>query len=97
MLVCNKLFEGKCRYITSDCDAVAVIYEEHKYAKAPEDAVADVIKAGKVVVAWVEYLIYWKKNVQCACIWGLMLIHDAVSLLKFDRHNMTYNSKYLHF
>ena len=54
MLVCNNLFEGKCRYITSDCDAVAVIYEEHKYAKAPEDAVADVIKAGKVVVAWVE-------------------------------------------
>ena len=54
LLVCNKLFEGKCRYITSDCDAVAVIYEEHKYAKAPEDAVADVIKAGKVVVAWVE-------------------------------------------
>nr|XP_023904908.1 probable beta-D-xylosidase 6 [Quercus suber]POE44902.1 putative beta-d-xylosidase 6 [Quercus suber] len=33
-------------YITSDCDAVAVIYEDHKYAKAPEDAVADVIKAG---------------------------------------------------
>lgn len=27
-----------------------------------------------------------KKNVQCACIWGLMLIHDAVSLLKFNRH-----------
>ncbi|KAG7966629.1 hypothetical protein I3843_08G058400 [Carya illinoinensis] len=33
-------------YITSDCDAVAVIYEDHKYVKSPEDAVANVIKAG---------------------------------------------------
>ncbi|KAL7262437.1 hypothetical protein ACSBR1_000752 [Camellia fascicularis] len=36
-------FQG---YITSDCDAVAVIYEYQRYSKAPEDAVADVIKAG---------------------------------------------------
>lgn len=35
-----------CRYVTSDCDAVAIIYEDQKYAKSPEDAVADVLKAG---------------------------------------------------
>ncbi|KAH9326280.1 hypothetical protein KI387_006458, partial [Taxus chinensis] len=34
------------RYITSDCDAVAVIYENQKYVNTPEDAVADVLKAG---------------------------------------------------
>ncbi|CAH1443281.1 unnamed protein product [Lactuca virosa] len=33
-------------YITSDCDAVSIIYDVHKYAKTPEDAVADVLKAG---------------------------------------------------
>ncbi|GLJ07128.1 hypothetical protein SUGI_0059370 [Cryptomeria japonica] len=36
-------FEG---YITSDCDAVAVIFENQKYVDTPEDAVADVLKAG---------------------------------------------------
>ncbi|PWA96432.1 glycosyl hydrolase family protein [Artemisia annua] len=36
-------FQG---YITSDCDAVSIIYEVHKYAKTPEDAVAEVLKAG---------------------------------------------------
>ncbi|RDY11291.1 putative beta-D-xylosidase 6, partial [Mucuna pruriens] len=34
------------RYITSDCDAVATVYEYQKYAKSREDAVADVLKAG---------------------------------------------------
>lgn len=33
-------------YITSDCDAVAVIYENQDYASSPEDAVADVLNAG---------------------------------------------------
>ncbi|KAF5746812.1 Glycosyl hydrolase family protein isoform 3 [Tripterygium wilfordii] len=33
-------------YITSDCDAVSIIYEDQHYAKSPEDAVADVLKAG---------------------------------------------------
>lgn len=33
-------------YITSDCDAVSIIYEKQGYAKSPEDAVADVLKAG---------------------------------------------------
>ncbi|KAK6131145.1 hypothetical protein DH2020_035113 [Rehmannia glutinosa] len=36
-------FQG---YITSDCDAVSLIYEKQKYAKTHEDAVADVLKAG---------------------------------------------------
>ncbi|KAE8653893.1 putative beta-D-xylosidase 7 [Hibiscus syriacus] len=33
-------------YITSDCDAVSIIYEKQGYAKSPEDAVAAVLKAG---------------------------------------------------
>ncbi|KAL2241468.1 UNVERIFIED_CONTAM: putative beta-D-xylosidase 6 [Sesamum indicum] len=33
-------------YITSDCDAVATIYEDQKYTKTPEDAVAAALKAG---------------------------------------------------
>ncbi|KAL8225545.1 hypothetical protein R6Q57_018102 [Mikania cordata] len=36
-------FQG---YITSDCDAVSIIYDVHKYAKTPEDAIAEVLKAG---------------------------------------------------
>ncbi|KAJ6730378.1 SUGAR HYDROLASE-RELATED [Salix viminalis] len=33
-------------YITSDCDAVSIIHDDQGYAKSPEDAVADVLKAG---------------------------------------------------
>ncbi|AQK74984.1 putative beta-D-xylosidase 7 [Zea mays] len=33
-------------YITSDCDAVAIIHDAQGYAKTAEDAVADVLKAG---------------------------------------------------
>ncbi|WVZ12054.1 hypothetical protein V8G54_016584 [Vigna mungo] len=33
-------------YITSDCDAVATVYESQKYVNSSEDAVADVLKAG---------------------------------------------------
>nr|KYP66384.1 putative beta-D-xylosidase 6 [Cajanus cajan] len=33
-------------YITSDCDAVATVFEYQKYAKSREDAVAAVLKAG---------------------------------------------------
>ncbi|KAF2296798.1 hypothetical protein GH714_002051 [Hevea brasiliensis] len=33
-------------YITSDCDAVSIIYDDQGYAKSPEDAVVDVLKAG---------------------------------------------------
>ncbi|XP_051139873.1 probable beta-D-xylosidase 7 [Andrographis paniculata] len=36
-------FQG---YITSDCDAVSLLYEKQKYAKSHEEAVADVLKAG---------------------------------------------------
>ncbi|PON38897.1 Glycoside hydrolase [Parasponia andersonii] len=36
----------KYRYITSDCDAVTAVFGSHHYAKNPEDAVADVLKAG---------------------------------------------------
>ncbi|CAK8540389.1 unnamed protein product [Lathyrus sativus] len=43
-LVRNKWgFEG---YITSDCDAVATVFEYQHYAKSPEEAVADVLNAG---------------------------------------------------
>lgn len=34
------------RYITSDCDAVADIYEAQNYSKTPEEAVAYALKAG---------------------------------------------------
>ena len=30
----------------SDCDAVSLVHETHNYAKTPEDAVADVLRAG---------------------------------------------------
>ncbi|KAI3930665.1 hypothetical protein MKX01_037111 [Papaver californicum] len=33
-------------YITSDCDAVSIIHDAQGYAKTPEDAVGDVLKAG---------------------------------------------------
>ncbi|KAL5844243.1 hypothetical protein ACOSQ4_010201 [Xanthoceras sorbifolium] len=33
-------------YITSDCDAVSIIYDAQGYVKSPEDAVVDVLKAG---------------------------------------------------
>ncbi|KAF9599777.1 hypothetical protein IFM89_001723 [Coptis chinensis] len=33
-------------YITSDCDAVSLIHDKQGYAKSPEDAVGDVLKAG---------------------------------------------------
>ncbi|KAI9200474.1 hypothetical protein LWI28_008516 [Acer negundo] len=33
-------------YIASDCDAVSIIYDVQGYAKTPEDAVVDVLKAG---------------------------------------------------
>ncbi|XP_008808183.2 probable beta-D-xylosidase 7 [Phoenix dactylifera] len=33
-------------YITSDCDAVSIIHDSQGYAKTPEDAVGDVLKAG---------------------------------------------------
>jgi hypothetical protein len=36
----------KNRYITSDCDAVATIFEYQNYSKSPEDAVAIALKAG---------------------------------------------------
>lgn len=36
-------FDG---YVTSDCDAVGIIFEDQMYASSPEDAVADVLKAG---------------------------------------------------
>jgi hypothetical protein len=35
-------------YITSDCDAVSIIFDNQGYAKTPEDAVVDVLKAGTV-------------------------------------------------
>ncbi|XP_027093443.1 probable beta-D-xylosidase 7 [Coffea arabica] len=47
-------------YITSDCDAVSIIYEQHKYAGTPEDAVADVLKAGMDVNCGYYLLNYTK-------------------------------------
>ncbi|XP_078167799.1 glycosyl hydrolase family protein isoform X3 [Carex rostrata] len=33
-------------YVTSDCDAVAIIYENQTYSSSPEESIADVLKAG---------------------------------------------------
>uniref|UniRef100_A0A7N0V939 Glycoside hydrolase family 3 C-terminal domain-containing protein n=1 Tax=Kalanchoe fedtschenkoi TaxID=63787 RepID=A0A7N0V939_KALFE len=49
-------------YITSDCDAVAIIYESHKYTKTPEDAAADVLKAGMDI----DCGLYLKKHTKSA-------------------------------
>jgi hypothetical protein len=35
-----------CRYISSDCDSVDVLYNNQHYTKTPEDAAAISIKAG---------------------------------------------------
>ncbi|KHG30322.1 putative beta-D-xylosidase 7 -like protein [Gossypium arboreum] len=43
---CSRGQWGFNGYITSDCDAVAIIHEDQGYGKLPEDAVADVLKAG---------------------------------------------------
>ncbi|MQL96769.1 hypothetical protein Taro_029446 [Colocasia esculenta] len=37
-------------YITSDCDAVQVMRDNHLYARTPEDAVADSLKAGDIKI-----------------------------------------------
>ena len=34
-------------YIVSDCDAVKIMFDSHGYTKTPEDAVVDVLKAGR--------------------------------------------------
>jgi len=46
------VLEKIIRYITSDCDAVAIIHDDQGYAKSPEDAVADVLKAGIVTLSF---------------------------------------------
>lgn len=45
------------RYITSDCDAVSIIRDVQGYAKTPEDAVGDVLKAGNVGPSLVFFLL----------------------------------------
>nr|XP_043616232.1 probable beta-D-xylosidase 6 [Erigeron canadensis] len=47
-------------YITSDCDAVAHIYESHNYTKTPEDAVAVALRAGTDINCGHYMLIYTK-------------------------------------
>ncbi|KAK2999380.1 hypothetical protein RJ639_023945 [Escallonia herrerae] len=54
-------FQG---YITSDCDAVSIIHDNQGYAKSPEDAVADVLKAGMDVNCGSYLKNYTKSAVQ---------------------------------
>ncbi|KAI8548241.1 hypothetical protein RHMOL_Rhmol07G0258200 [Rhododendron molle] len=54
-------FQG---YITSDCYAVEVIHGYQGYAKSPEDAVADVLKAGMDVNCGSDLKNYSKSAVQ---------------------------------
>ncbi|MBA0555835.1 hypothetical protein Golob_025990 [Gossypium lobatum] len=51
-------------YITADCDAVATIYEQQRYVKVPEDAAADVLKAGMDVDCGSYLLKYTKSAVE---------------------------------
>ncbi|TYI92861.1 hypothetical protein E1A91_D02G100100v1 [Gossypium mustelinum] len=51
-------------YITADCDAVATIYEQQGYVKVPEDAAADVRKAGMDVDCGSYLLKYTKLAVE---------------------------------
>ncbi|EYU33329.1 hypothetical protein MIMGU_mgv1a001598mg [Erythranthe guttata] len=51
-------------YITSDCDAVSIIRDNHKYARLPEDAVADVLKAGMDVNCGTYLKNYTKSAIQ---------------------------------
>lgn len=63
----TKIARGKWSfngYITSDCDAVSIIHDAQGYAKAPEDAVADVLKAGMDVNCGSYLQKYTKSAVQ---------------------------------
>ncbi|XP_024170476.1 probable beta-D-xylosidase 7 [Rosa chinensis] len=51
-------------YITSDCDAVGIIHDVQGYAKQPEDAVVDVLKAGMDVNCGTYLQNYTKSAVQ---------------------------------
>ncbi|KAK9748964.1 hypothetical protein RND81_02G093400 [Saponaria officinalis] len=51
-------FDG---YIASDCDAVSIIHDDQGYAKAPEDAIADVLNAGMDVNCG-SYLLNYTKS-----------------------------------
>ncbi|KAL5982142.1 putative beta-D-xylosidase 7 [Asimina triloba] len=51
-------------YITSDCDAVSIIHDAHGYAKTPEDAVGDVLRAGMDVNCGSYLLEHTKSAVQ---------------------------------
>lgn len=51
-------------YITSDCDAVATIYEYQNYTKSPEDAVAIALKAGTDINCGTYMLIHTKSAVE---------------------------------
>ncbi|KAL2503806.1 putative beta-D-xylosidase 7 [Abeliophyllum distichum] len=63
----TKTVRGEWRfngYIASDCDAVAIIHDNQGYAKLPEDAVADVLKAGMDVNCGSYLREYTKSAVQ---------------------------------
>nr|GMD94057.1 probable beta-D-xylosidase 7 [Ipomoea batatas] len=48
-------------YITSDCDAVSNVFQDHKYTKTPEDTVAAVLNAGMDVNCG-QYLAKYTKS-----------------------------------
>nr|GLL48062.1 probable beta-D-xylosidase 7 [Ipomoea trifida] len=48
-------------YITSDCDAVSNVFQDHKYTKTPEDTVAAVLNAGMDVNCG-QYLATYTKS-----------------------------------
>ncbi|KAK4483956.1 hypothetical protein RD792_011166 [Penstemon davidsonii] len=51
-------------YITSDCDSISTIHDKSMYARTPEDAVADVLKAGMDVECGSYLKTYTKSAIQ---------------------------------
>ncbi|MFS7911942.1 hypothetical protein Hanom_Chr02g00123961 [Helianthus anomalus] len=49
--------------MTSDYDAISIIFDVHKYAKTPEDAVVEVVKAG-VYVLFTTFYYLGNKNIR---------------------------------
>ncbi|KAJ0957273.1 hypothetical protein HanPSC8_Chr01g0025291 [Helianthus annuus] len=49
--------------MTSDYDAISIIFDVHKYAKTPKDAVAEVVKAG-VYVLFTTFYYLGNKNIR---------------------------------
>jgi beta-D-xylosidase 4 len=51
-------FGSVCRYISSDCDSVDVLYNKQHYTKTPEEAAAITIKSGLFICQGTHLKLY---------------------------------------